>query len=173
MPLSASNPARNSAYQSGALALLLAAAAILIALAYEHIGGYAPCELCLMQRYAFYAGVPALFVALVAYSAGQRAVAALLFGLVGLAFLGNAGLAAYHAGVEWRFWEGPSGCTGSQALTTSAGNLLEALQQTHVVRCDEAAWRFLGVSFAGWNVVCSLLIMWLSFSAMRRAARAA
>jgi disulfide bond formation protein DsbB len=26
------------------------------------------------------------------------------------------------------------------------------------VRCDEAAWRLLGLSFAGWNVVTSLLL---------------
>jgi len=81
-------------------------------------------------------------------------------------------LGAYHAGVEWHFWAGPSGCTGSQALTANAGNMLEALKQTNVVRCDEAAWRFMGISFAGWNVVCSLLIVWLSIRAARDAAHA-
>jgi len=172
MTLAASDPTSHSAYRAGALALLLAAAAIIIALGFEHLGGYAPCELCLQQRYAYYAGVPALFLALVSLSAGQRRAAVLLFGLVALAFLANGLLAAYHAGVEWRFWEGPSGCTGSQALTTNAGNMLEALTQTNVVRCDEAAWRFMGVSFAGWNVVCSLLIMWLCIRAARDTANA-
>ena len=36
----------------------------------------------------------------------------------------------------------PTSCTGAQALTTSAGGLLDALQTTSVIRCDEAAWRF-------------------------------
>jgi disulfide bond formation protein DsbB len=27
-----------------------------------------------------------------------------------------------------------------------------------VIRCDEASWRFLGLSFAGWNVIASILL---------------
>ena len=53
-----------------ALVLFAAAAVILAALAFEHFGGYVPCPLCLQQRYAYYAGVPALFLALVLLSAG-------------------------------------------------------------------------------------------------------
>jgi disulfide bond formation protein DsbB len=169
MTLASADPTAHSAYRSGAVALLLAAGAIIVALGYQHIGGYAPCELCLEQRYAYYAGVPLLFLALVALSAGQARAAALLFVLVALAFLGNAALGVYHAGVEWQFWPGPAACSGSQAITTNAGNMLEALQQTNVVRCDQAAWRFIGISFAGWNVVCSLLVVWLSIRATREA----
>jgi disulfide bond formation protein DsbB len=172
MTLASTDPTAHSAYRSGAVALLLAAGAIVVALGYQHIGGYAPCELCLEQRYAYYAGVPLLFLALVALSAGQARAAALLFVLVALAFLGNAALGVYHAGVEWQFWPGPAACSGSQAITTNAGNMLEALQQTNVVRCDQAAWRFIGISFAGWNVVCSLLVVWLSIRATREALHA-
>lgn len=172
MTLAAPDPTSHSAYRAGALALFLSVAAILIALAFEYLGGYAPCELCLLQRYAYYAGAPGLFLALVALSAGQRRAAMALFAVVALAFVANAVLGIYHAGVEWHFWAGPSGCTGSQALTAEAGNMLEALKQTNVVRCDEAAWRFMGISFAGWNVVCSLLIVWLSIRAARDTARA-
>ena len=93
----------------------------------------------------------------------------MLFLLVSLAFLANAGLGVYHAGAEWGFWPGPATCAGGQALTTTAGNLLEELQRTSVVRCDEAAGRFLGLSFPGWNVIASLLVMFLG---MRAAAEA-
>jgi disulfide bond formation protein DsbB len=169
MTLASSDPTAHSAYRFGALALLLAAASIVVALAYEHLGGYAPCELCLEQRYAYYVGVPLLFLALVSLSAGQRRIAAVLFALVVLAFLGNAALGVYHAGVEWKFWPGPAACSGSQQITTNAGNMLEALQQTNVVRCDEAAWRMFGISFAGWNVVASLLIAFLGIRAANEA----
>jgi len=172
MTLAAPDLTSHSAYRAGALALFLAVTAILTALGFEHLGGYAPCELCTLQRYAYYASVPGLFLALVSLSAGQRRAAIALFGIVALAFLANAGLGVYHAGVEWHFWAGPSGCTGSQALTANAGNMLEALKQTNVVRCDEAAWRFMGISFAGWSVVCSLLIVWLSIRAARDTAHA-
>ncbi len=107
--------------------------------------------------------------ALVALSAAQPRAAAILFLVVALAFLANAALGVYHAGVEWHFWAGPAACSGSQALTTNAGNMLEAMQQTNVVRCDEPAWRLAGISFAGWNVVASLLIVLLSIRATSEA----
>jgi disulfide bond formation protein DsbB len=120
---------------------VIAAATVLGALAFEHIGGYLPCPLCLEQRFAYYAAVPALFLALVLLSAGRHRFAALVFLLVALAFLANAGLGTYHAGAEWHFWPGPASCTGAQELATSAGGLLESLPGSRVIRCDEAAWR--------------------------------
>jgi disulfide bond formation protein DsbB len=95
--------------------------------------------------------------------------AVLLFVLVALAFMGNTALGVYHAGVEWQFWPGPAACTGSQQLTTNAGNLLDALQQTNVVRCDQAAWRMFGLSMAGWNAIASLLIAFLALRAANEA----
>jgi disulfide bond formation protein DsbB len=165
MAFAAHDPTGHSAYRTGALVFLLAAASILTALGFEHLGGLQPCELCLMQRYAYYAGVPLTFLALVALTAGQQRAAASLFVLVALTFLANAGLGVYHAGVEWHFWPGPAACSGSQQLTTNAGNLLDALKTTNVVRCDQAAWRMFGLSFAGWNVIASLLIVFLGLRA--------
>ena len=68
MTLALSDPTVHSAYKAGAWALLLAVAAIVGALGFQHIGGIQPCELCLEQRYAYYAGVPLLFIALVLLS---------------------------------------------------------------------------------------------------------
>lgn len=156
---------RGPAYQLGSVALILSVAAILTALAFQYIGGYAPCPLCSMQRYAYYAAIPLLFVTLALSSAGRPGWAAALFFIVALAFLGNAGLGAYHAGAEWKFWPGPDTCAGSQELSTSAGSLLKDLEGTRVVRCDEAALRILGLSFAGWNVIASLALMSLALRA--------
>ena len=156
------------AYRTGALVLFAAAVVIATALAFERFGGYSPCPLCLQQRYAYYAGVPALFLALVLLSAGYVRVAAALFLLVAAAFLANAGLGTYHAGAEWKFWPGPDTCGGSQALSTGAGGLFKDLATTRVIRCDEAPWHFLGLSFAGWNVVASLaLAAGAAFSAVK------
>ncbi|MFT3732744.1 MAG: disulfide bond formation protein B [Hyphomicrobium sp.] len=156
---------RGSDYRLGALALFLAAFTILTALGFQYIGGYVPCMLCLIERYAYYAGIPVLFVALILTAGGCRRWAAVLFFLVALAFLANAGLGVYHAGAEWKFWPGPATCGGGQSLTTSAGNLLDEIQHTKVIKCDEASLRFLGISFAGWNVVASALLMAISFAA--------
>lgn len=159
MTLTSSAPHRDPAYHAGAATLLAAAAIILLALAFEYIGGYKPCPLCLQQRYAYYAGIPLLFLALIVLSTGRTGLAAAIFAVVGLAFLANAGLAAYHAGVEWKLWEGPQTCQSAlEPLGARTGGLLKQLEQETFVRCDEAAWRFAGLSFAGWNAVLSALL---------------
>jgi disulfide bond formation protein DsbB len=78
--------------------------------------------------------------------------------LLTLAALGNAVLGTYHAGVEWKFWQGPTDCTGPIGNLGSAGGLLERLDTVKVVRCDEIQWTFLGLSLAGYNVLISLLM---------------
>lgn len=150
---------KGPAYRWGALSLMLAVAAILIALAFEHIGGYVPCPMCLQQRWAYYSGIPVIFLALVLLITGRPRAAGGLFVLAALAFLANAGLGGYHAGVEWGFWPGPDTCAAQPFSALSGGSMLEKLSQTRVIRCDEAQIRVLGLSFAGWNVVSSLMLV--------------
>jgi disulfide bond formation protein DsbB len=154
------------AFQWGAGVLLVAASVIVAALGFEYIGGYLPCPLCLQQRYAYYTGVPLTGLALVLLGAGKRRVAVLLFFAVALSFLANVGLATYQAGAEWGLWPGPQSCEMAQPLSSNAASLLKDLSNMQIIRCDEASWRFLGLSFAGWNVVMSGL---LSLAALRSA----
>lgn len=157
---SVASPERDPAYRAGGFALALAVAAILGALAAQYIWGIEPCALCFQQRYAYYAGIPALFIALVLVAAEYPRAAALLFFAVALAFLANSGLAVYHSGVEWKFWPGPDTCSQAPGVLKplGGGSLLNDLAATRVIRCDEASWRFLGLSFAGWNVIGSFVI---------------
>jgi disulfide bond formation protein DsbB len=145
------------AYKAGAAALMMSIAALAAAYAFQYIGGYEPCPLCEMQRYAYYAGIPLLFIALVLVATDHAKWAALIFFLVALAFLANAGLSVYHAGAEWKYWPGPDTC-GAVARPLGGGDLLKKLETTYVIRCDEAPWRMFGLSFAGWNVVISFVI---------------
>lgn len=147
------------AYKAGAAALMLAIGALAAAYGFQYIGGYEPCPLCLMQRYAFFAGIPLLFAALVLVATERANWATAIFFLVSLAFLANAGLGIYHAGAEWKFWPGPDTCAAvSRPLGGGSGGLLKQLEATRVIRCDEAPWSLFGLSFAGWNVVVSFLI---------------
>jgi disulfide bond formation protein DsbB len=109
-----------------------------------------------------------LFAGLILVSSGKPTAGGLLFLLVSIAFLVNAGLGTYHAGVEWGFWPGPETCSGSiPAPATGAGTILDRLKQnqTAIPRCDAAAGRFLGLSFPGWNVIASMLLWITSQSA--------
>jgi disulfide bond formation protein DsbB len=145
---------------TAALAITAIAAATLAGAWFIQLAmGIQPCPLCLEQRYAYYLAVP--LGALVALAAAKDAPrAALIAGLaiVTLATLANAGLGAYHAGVEWGFWKGPTECTGPVGNLGSAASLLERLDTVKVVRCDEVQWKFLGLSLAGYNVLISLLM---------------
>jgi disulfide bond formation protein DsbB len=117
----------------------------------------APCPLCLEQRLAFYFCVPlAVMLGLGANHGASRKVLLLGFAAIAAAMLWNSGLSVYHAGIEWKFWPGPQDCSGPINDIGSTGNLLKQLQRISLVRCDEAAWRFLGISMAGYDAVISL-----------------
>src|SRR3979411_720571 len=137
----------------------IAAATLAGAWFFELVLDIRPCPLCLEQRYAYYLAIP--LGALVAFAAAKDAPRGVLLAglaLLALAALGNAGLGAYHAGVEWHFWAGPTECSGPVGNLGSAGNLLQRLDSVKVIRCDEVQWRFLGLSLAGYNVLISLLM---------------
>ena len=77
------------------------------------------------------------------------------FSLLALIFAASAIFGAYHAGVEWGFWPGPTECTGALQRAASVTDFLKQLESVKVVRCDSAALRILGLSLAGWNAVIS------------------
>ncbi len=144
---------RLSATAVAGLVLLVAAAVILAALAFEHIGGYTPCPLCLQQRYAYYLGIPALAGALALLRFPHPKAAAAILAAVGLAFVVNAGLGIYQAGAEWKLWDPPATCASPSELPTFD---LKTMNLDRVpASCGVASWRFLGLSFAGWNAVAS------------------
>jgi disulfide bond formation protein DsbB len=133
------------------------AAAILGAFFFQYQLGLRPCPLCLEQRIAYYVSIPLAIMVLLGVSVGSsRKVLMAALIAIAAAMIWNAGLGAYHSGVEWKWWEGPKDCTGEITSLGSAGGLLKQMQATSLVRCDEAAWRFLGLSLAGYNVLISL-----------------
>ena len=143
-----------------ALGLLAAggsAALLLGALAFQYLGGLPPCKLCMWQRYPH---VGAIGIGAVAWLTGLGVLA-----LAGAAAaLTTAGVGVYHAGVEWRWWEGPNTCTATGDIGgMEASELLDQILAAPVVRCEEVLWEFLGLSMAGWNAVISLALagLWL------------
>lgn len=135
------------------------------ALGFQHIGGYIPCALCLLQRDPYYYGIPVGIAAVLAASFRLPAwtVRSLLV-VIGVLMLVGAGMGVYHSGVEWGFWEGPATCATSVTGTaTNAGSLLDDLNAFHGPSCTEASLRVLGLSFAGWNVIASLILAAVAF----------
>lgn len=148
-------------------AALAAAVILVIAHGFQTFGHLQPCELCLKER-QFYWFVLAGGLAGGAVTRVAPRLGAGLCLLIGLIFLGGAALSAYHAGVEWKLWAGPASCTGGGQRVTAADldRLLRGGAMA-VPQCDRAAWVFLGLSMAGWNVLLSLGLAAASFFAAR------
>jgi disulfide bond formation protein DsbB len=153
--------ARESPAASAALVVAaFGAATILGAYFFQYVLGYLPCPLCFEQRIPYYTAIPlALLVALAALWSAPRPAVIGGLALLGLIMVVSTGLGAYHAGVEWKWWPGPADCSGPLNGMGSAGDLLQRMQSQTVVRCDDAAWRFLGISLAGYNALISLAMV--------------
>src|SRR5215831_18701654 len=134
-------------------------ATILGAWFFQYGLGLKPCPLCYEQRYPYYFAIPLAALVILGESVGsKRKVLTAALAMIALGMLWNTGLGIYHSGVEWKLWAGPRDCSGSLEGLGSATDLLNRLEQVNVVRCDEAAWRFLGLSLAGYNVIISLAL---------------
>jgi disulfide bond formation protein DsbB len=140
-----------------ALWVVVGSAATLAAVWIFQALGYTPCELCLTERYAFYAAAPIAGVTALLASRSQHGVARGLFVLLTLIFLWNAGLAFYHVGVEQHWWPGPTACTGTLGDSVNVNDLMKSLNSVRVIECDKVQIRILGLSFAAWDVIASLV----------------
>jgi disulfide bond formation protein DsbB len=140
---------------AGGSALLLAGAFLF------QMMGYPPCKLCLWQRWphavAFVIGIMFLVIP-------NRIIA--LLGALAVATSGAIGL--YHMGVEQKWWEGPTSCTSGDISNLTPEQLLEQIMNAPLVRCDDIAWVFAGISMAGWNMIISFFLAGLWVVAARR-----
>lgn len=136
-------------------------AALLIGAFFFQWLGYAPCKLCLWQRWPHGAAIAVGAVAAVAawrWLPYAGALAAMVTGGIGI----------YHTGVENGWWEGPTTCTSGGDLSGSAEDLLNQIMDAPLIRCDEVAWAFAGLSMATWNAILSFALAAIWITAARR-----
>ena len=144
------------------LAALGSAALLLGAFAFQALG-YAPCKMCLWQRWPHAAAIGFGGIALLWPSAWVA------FGGA-LSALTTAAIGFYHTGVELTWWEGPNSCTSQPIGNLSSDELFEQIMTAPVVRCDEVAWSLMGLSMASWNMIASLVLAGIWIAAARRTA---
>lgn len=158
------------AIERPALSLVLAGSVGVIggALMFQYVGGLAPCELCLLERWPYYVAIPLALV--VRFGVGKRAIALAGISVIALIFLTSGALAFYHVGVEQRWFQGPTACTSPSSAARTLEELRQQLLQQQPVRCDVPQWTLAGISLAGWNLAASLGLAALSLVALRGAA---
>lgn len=130
------------------LALLLPLALLAGALGSQYLGGLFPCEMCMWQRWPHYA---AIAVALASFAIRSARVP--LIWLATLLIAASGAIGAFHAGVEYGWWEGLTRCATNFG---GGGMTLDSIMNAPLIRCDVAPWDFLGISLAGWNAILSL-----------------
>ncbi len=142
-----------------ALAVAFVSASVLVvALIAQYGFDLKPCELCILERWPYAANI---VLGLLAFGATFRypRLVPLLLSLVATSFFINTVIAGYHVGVEQKWWEGPSACTGSfLSPNMSIAQLRELLTHKAVVRCDVAAWRLFGISMAGYDCITAFIL---------------
>lgn len=134
--------------QAHALALGVPLALLAGAYISEYGFGLYPCEMCWWQRYAHFAAVA---LGLLAFVVPPRRM---WVALGALAVLASGLIGAYHAGVEYGWWEGFTTCTTTPDFS-GGGDPLEAIMAAPIIRCDVAQWELFGISLAGYNFLIS------------------
>ena len=143
-----------------------ALAAMCVAWLAQYAGGLAPCELCYLQRYGYWAAI-ALGIITITQNGKTRA-RGILLGLTGLALLVVTGIAIFHVGVEHGLWEGSSACVGASTAGQSLDQMTVTILNAPLVRCDTPAFVMFGISMAGYNILYSLALAALTLAGARR-----
>jgi len=155
-----------------ALLVLACLGALGTALASQYWGGLYPCVLCIYQRYAYGAAMTLAAVAFLAAASplGRR----LALAGSGFAFLAGGAIAAFHVGVEQKWWQGTAECQGAALPeNATAEELRELLLNRPFAACDQVPWELFGISIAGYNVLACVLLAALSFWAASQTGAAA
>lgn len=141
-------------------------AALCIAWLAQYVGGLAPCELCYLQRYGYWAVILLGAITITQNRAPHRR--GWLLGLTGLALLVVAGMAFFHVGVEHGWWEGSSACVGASTTGQSIEQMTETILNAPLVRCDTPAFVLFGISMAGYDVIYALGLAALTLFGAKR-----
>lgn len=139
------------------LAFLMSLTLLLGAYSFQYIGGMTPCDLCWPQRYAHFSILAITTLGLLLHKAGRK-VQMIFTSLTLLAIGYSVAMSGYHTGVEQKWWQGPTTCTGNGEQSADLDNLFDNMMSANLVRCDEIPWEMFGISMAGYNFIISVLV---------------
>ena len=136
----------NNVAQARLLALVLSGGLLGGAYISEYVFGLFPCEMCWWQRWPHFAGLGLAVLAFITPAPRILTV------LAALAIFASGVIGGFHAGVEYNWWEGITGC----AVVDFERDVLDPIA-VPLIRCDEAPWTLFGISLAGFNFLFSCL----------------
>jgi disulfide bond formation protein DsbB len=144
------------------LVLIASLASLTVAFASQYWGGLQPCPLCIYQRFPY--GVAAALGVVGILVAGRPGWLRVVLLVAALAFFVDAGIAAYHVGVEQHWWQGTADCGSTLNFNLSPEELKEQLLSQPLVSCHDVQWSLFGISMAGYNflyaIALGLVTLW-------------
>ncbi len=95
---------------------------------FQYVLHLPPCPLCLEQRTPYYFSVPLAVMLLLGANHGASSKVMIAgFAVITAFMLWDCGLAVYHAGVEWKLWQGPIDCSGPINKFGAASDIFKRL----------------------------------------------
>ena len=134
--------------------LILSLIALISAYFIEHILGYQPCNLCLIERIPYALSV-ILVILIFIFNKNKKFFVLLLI----LTFVFSFAISIYHFGIEQGFFEESAVC-GVKNLTENLTkeDLLKQLNQK-IISCKDVTFRIFGLSLTSINIMINLLFI--------------
>jgi disulfide bond formation protein DsbB len=128
--------------------------------------GMKPCHLCLLERIPYFVAVALSLLLII------RPDKEILY-LLTLAFVASFGLGLFHFGVEQKWWTYASNCTATNLFKPGASvdDMMAALKQAPIMRCDQTIPFLFGIGMAFYNMLASFCFAVLALIFSRNAYR--
>ena len=135
---------------------------LMIVFILEYIFKLIPCDMCLVERYPYYAlillSIIAMYLVRIEKAKLRKiidyvSISTILFGFI---------YTLRHVGVERGIIKLSTECSGALINTSDKSALLEELNQAALVRCDEATYLFNFISIAESNLILMTFLLFIN-----------
>lgn len=135
---------------------------LIIVFILEYIFKLIPCDMCLVERYPYYAlillSIIAMYLVRIEKAKLRKiidyvSISTILFGFI---------YTLRHVGVERGIIKLSTECSGVLINTSDKSALLEELNQAALVRCDEATYLFNFISIAESNLILMTFLLFIN-----------
>ncbi|MFW0777538.1 MAG: disulfide bond formation protein B [Rickettsiales bacterium] len=145
---------------------LFAAFMLFSALTGQYVFDLHPCDLCIYQRYPYFAILVFGVLGYMLVKTDKFALSMVILCVVLL--LVDSGIAFYHTGVEYGWFEGPDACSNADSGEMTLEEMRAAIMGAPLVTCSQAMAYILGLSMAAWNAMMAFGAAMLSMFAMKK-----
>ena len=142
--------------------LFISLIVLIIVFILEYIFKLIPCDMCLVERYPYYAlillSIIAMYLVRIEKAKFRKiidyvSISTILFGFI---------YTLRHVGVERGIIKLSTECSGALINTSDKSALLEELNQAALVRCDEATYLFNFISIAESNLILMTFLLFIN-----------